>query len=253
MNIDKIKNSYFDYFEYIKSNFPDLDTKQVERLIENIVCTNTINEYSDVLNWYEKIKNNNENVLSEINLNEINNWKLSEKNIKHSTGKFFQVIGIRTLGGKDREIGSGWDQPFLKEVNNDGGVLGLLRTYINDLPHYLVQAKFEPGNYGKIQLSPTLQATFSNINKDHGGHLPYYYEFFEDWESSNSDYLFNSWLAEDGGRFYLKRNRGVVKQVEFNDIQIQNETFNWVSLFQIKKLLDLDAIVNPHLARLIFL
>ena len=41
----------------------------------------------------------------------------------------------------------------------------LVRTKINELPHYLVEAKYEPGNYNKLLLSPTLQATFSNINQ----------------------------------------------------------------------------------------
>ncbi|GIR20438.1 hypothetical protein CM15mP35_06990 [bacterium] len=51
------------------------------------------------------------------------------------------------------------------------------------MPHYLVQARFEPGNYGTIQLGPTLQATFSNFNQEHGGRKPYYSEFFEDYKS----------------------------------------------------------------------
>ena len=40
-----------------------------------------------------------------------------------------------------------------------------------------MQARFEPGNYGPIQISPTLQATFSNLNQEHGGRKPHYHEF----------------------------------------------------------------------------
>jgi len=39
-------------------------------------------------------------------------------------------------------------------------------------PHYLVQAKAEPGNYGLVSLSPSVQATFSNLERAHGGRAP---------------------------------------------------------------------------------
>ena len=41
----------------------------------------------------------------------------------------------------------GWDKPILTEPNFDGGILGLLRKRINGVPLYLVNVKFEPGNY----------------------------------------------------------------------------------------------------------
>ena len=36
-------------------------------------------------------------------------------------------------------------------------------------------------------------------------------------------------------------------------LELANENFNWVSLFQLKEILKTDAIVNPHLMRLMFL
>ena len=59
--------------------------------------------------------------------------------------------------------------------------------------------------------------------------------------------------SEDGGKFYKKRNRGLVKQVEYKDTYLVDENFVWVSLYQIKKLLNTNSLINPHLARLIFL
>ena len=126
-----------------------------------------------------------------------------------------------------------------------------IRTKIDQLPHYLVEAKFEPGNYNKILLSPTLQATFSNINQAHKGRKPYYYEFFEDYEKTEN-YLFNNWLTEDGGRLYNKRNLGLVKFIPHEEISLK-DGFIFLSMFQIKQLIRESSIVNPHLARLIFL
>ena len=52
-------------------------------------------------------------------------------------------------------------------------VYRLIRKEIKGIPHYLVQSKFEPGNIGKNQISPTVQATFSNIKKHNGKGNPY--------------------------------------------------------------------------------
>lgn len=58
---------------------------------------------------------------------------------------------------------------MITQVGYRGGVIGMIRKIINDIPHYLVDAKFEPGNYNKIQISPSVQATFSNLNRKHYG------------------------------------------------------------------------------------
>ena len=82
-------------------------------------------------------------------------------------GEFFKIIGVRVRSAK-REVDE-WDQPFIMQIGYKGGLIGLVRTFINGVPHYLVEAKFEPGNYGKVQLSPSVQATYSNINTIHLG------------------------------------------------------------------------------------
>ena len=43
-----------------------------------------------------------------------------------------------------------------------------------------MQAKIEPGNVNKIQISPTIQATKSNFMQTHGGKAPAYLEYFSD-------------------------------------------------------------------------
>jgi len=222
-------------------------------LVEHSMCTNTINDFVDVENWVSKTKKNFNTKIDEISLAEMSEWIVNDKKISHASGKFFEIIGLRIGSDSGREINWSWDQPIVKEHNFDGGVLCLMRSYINELPHYLVQARFEPGNYGPIQISPTLQATFSNLNQEHGGSKPNYHEFFSDFKNNNKDYKFNQWLSEDGGKFYLKRNRGLVKQVEYKDTYLLDDTFMWVSMYQIKQLLNVNSLINPHLARLIFL
>ena len=66
------------------------------------------------------------------------------------------MIGI-SIKNASREINS-WDQPFIKQHKLNGGIIGLVRKKIKGVPHYLVEAKFEPGNFNKIQISPSVQA-----------------------------------------------------------------------------------------------
>ena len=75
--------------------------------------------------------------------------------------------------------------------------------------------------------------------------------FFEDYENTEN-YLFNNWLTEDGGRLYNKRNLGLVKFIPHEEISLK-DGFIFLSMFQIKQLIRESSIVNPHLARLIFL
>ncbi len=252
MNKKIIKEEYESRVKLISQNFPNLEINEIENLVEHSMCTNLIIDFDSVVSWAEKVKDEFKTEIKELPLTSLEGWKVDSDKISHNSGKFFEILGLRVGSDAGREVSSGWDQPIVKEYNYDGGVLGLLRTYIEGLPHYLVQARFEPGNYGPIQISPTLQATFSNLNQEHGGRKPHYHEFFNDF-NEGKNYKFNSWLSEDGGKFYKKRNRGLVKQVNYEDTYIVDENFKWVSLHQIKKLMKYDALINPHLARLIFL
>ena len=126
-------------------------------------------------------------------------------------------------------------------------MLGIIRSRIDNVPHYLLEAKFEPGNYGFVQLSPTLQATFANINKKHGGRKPYFTELFVNRENDPKvEVLFEAWLSEDGGRLDRKRNKGILINVDYDEIKLPNDNFKWLSLYQIKKLIHEDAFVSPH-------
>ena len=67
---------------------------------------------------------------------------------------FFSIEGRRITNTK-REVNS-WDQPFIKQIGYKGGIIGLVRSKIKGVPHYLVDAKFEPGNFNDVQLSSSL-------------------------------------------------------------------------------------------------
>ena len=204
---------------------------------------------SDVKSWFQLKKEASGLVVENIALKDMRDWLIDDNtgDVYHQSKDFFVIRGIR-VSSDTRERGGGWDQPIVEQVGYDGGLLGLIRKRFSGIPHYLCEAKEEPGNYGKVQISPALQATFANLNQAHGGRKPRFSELFINRDSNKSvKVLFDSWLAEDGGRLHLKRNKGIMIEVDEDyEIDIPNDNFIWLSLYQIKTLLKEDAWINPH-------
>lgn len=225
-----------------------VDSLIIENMFEMLEERSAINTYEDILGWLKNLRNNPNMQIEDIPLSEMREWSLDtdKGKISHSTGDFFEIVGIRTQTN-EREVQSGWDQPLLRQVGFDGGLLGIIRSRINNVPYYLLEAKFEPGNYGFVQLSPTLQATFSNINKKHGGRKPHFCDLFLNRnDDPDVKVLFETWLSEDGGRLDRKRNKGILIEVDPDKIVVPNSNFKWVSLFQIKKLTYENSYLSPH-------
>ena len=91
-------------------------------------------------------------------------------NLNHS---FFSIAGFY----KVLENGVVVQQPVI--LQQEICLLVIICQEFNGVTHFLMQAKIEPGNINKIQLSPTIQATKSNFTQKHGGARPPYLEYFE--------------------------------------------------------------------------
>ena len=212
----------------------------------------SLNSIKDIKSWYRNIIKKSKIKIKTIPLNKCNNWKINTKGqMIHTSGSFYKVEGIRVIKSFKREVNKGWDQPMFTEPGYDGGILGLLKKNINKSPHYLINAKFEPGNYKFIQLSPTVQATFSNIKRSHGGREVKYLKYFKYPKKNNCKVIFKQWVSEEGGRLKNKRNLGIlVEHVGKSEFRIGSD-FKWITLNQIKELILENAIVNPHLRTLV--
>ena len=178
---------------------------RIETMLESIRDDNQLHNLDYVIEWFNKKREESDMIVEEIGINDLQKWSVDKKsgNICHDSNGFFEIIGIKVSNTFDREVGKkGWTQPII--AKNPGGILGLLMKKINGTPHYLLQAKAEPGNIGKLQLSPTLQATTSNLLKAHGGIRPLFAEYFDN--PKNAKIIYAKWQSEDGGRFYLKSN-----------------------------------------------
>ena len=106
--------------------------------------------------------------INKINLSKLQKWVFNEKEIYHETKRFFRIVGIKINSNfYKKKI---WYQPII--VQKEIGILGIIKNIKTN--KYLLQAKVEPGNINKIQISPTVQATKSNYSRIHGGkNIPY--------------------------------------------------------------------------------
>ena len=239
--------------EVLEKNGYSLDSDtilRIQTMLESIRDDNQINKLDYIIEWFNKKREESDMIVEEIGIKDLDKWDIDHNsgNVKHESGGFFEVIGVKVSNTFDREVGKkGWTQPMI--AKNPGGILGIIMKKINGIPHYLLQAKAEPGNIGKLQLSPTLQATTSNLLKAHGGAKPLFAEYFDD--ENNPKIIYAKWQSEDGGRFHLKSNYNMIVEVNKDEELKIPDSFVWVTLYQIKQLMKIENFVGPHVRGII--
>lgn len=194
-------------------------------------CISTV----DVPDWLERRTRVANATVRRIPIADLDGWSFSPEtgNLRHRSGRFFTVEGLRV-----ERPGVSWEQPII--VQPEIGILGILATEFDGVLHFLMQAKMEPGNPNLVQLSPTVQATRSNYSQAHGGARVRYLEHFLDRDPSRV--LADVLQSEHGSWFYRKRNRNMIVEVD-PDVPVYDD-FCWLTLGQIGALLHLDNVVN---------
>lgn len=157
-----------------------------------------------------------------------------EGSIHNRNHSFFQITGFQY----QEEEGPVHTQPIL--IQPEIGYLGILCKELDGVMHFLMQAKIEPGNVNKIQLSPTIQATKSNFTQRHGGAKPPYLDYF--LHANQHEVVVDQIQSEQSSRFYKKRNRNIVVRIE-KEIPVL-PSHRWMTLGQIKQLMREDNLVN---------
>ncbi|MGW1291189.1 NDP-hexose 2,3-dehydratase family protein, partial [Streptomyces sp. NPDC002586] len=131
---------------------------------------------ADVSGWLEDFGRRAYTRVERIPLDRLEGWREDPGtgDIRHETGRFFAVEGLRVQnpGGPV----TGWDQPIINQP--EIGILGILAKEFDGTLKFLMQAKVEPGNRNGLQLSPTVQATRSNYTRVHRGRTVPYLEYF---------------------------------------------------------------------------
>jgi oxidase EvaA len=205
-----------------------------------IFTDSAINSNLEINSWLERNKKKTKVSVMQVPINKLRNWVVEKNtgNIHHESGRFFSIEGIRV--STDWGLVKVWEQPII--IQPEIGILGILTKKINGVLHFLMQAKIEPGNINQVQISPTLQATKSNYTRVHNGRQPLLLEYFNGGKQVNV--LLDQLQSEQGGRFFRKRNRNIIIQVDADEDVLVPDNFIWMTLGQIKNLMRQDNLVN---------
>lgn len=195
-----------------------------------------VNSTLDLLDWIQELNKTTYVNINECSINESSFWFYDDYNgeVLNRKRSFFSIKGMRRF--ENGEFTG--EQPII--IQPEIGYLGIICRKIDGVLNFLMQAKIEPGNVNCVQISPTIQATKSNFTRAHGGKLPTYFELFE--HSERYEVIYDQIQSEQATRFYKKRNRNMIMIVD-EEFEIHSN-FRWMTLGQIKKLMEVDNLVN---------
>lgn len=154
--------------------------------------------------------------------------------IQNPKGAFFSIAGMKYAAQGTADF----FQPVI--LQEEIGFLGILCCKIQGVLHFLMQAKIEPGNVNRIQISPTVQATKSNFTQQHGGRRPDFLDYFS--QAIPRHVLVDQVQSEQSSRFLKKRNRNMV--VLHPEIVPETDTHKYMTLGQIKRLMREPNLIN---------
>jgi dTDP-4-dehydro-6-deoxy-alpha-D-glucopyranose 2,3-dehydratase len=206
-----------------------INYKNILSSMENI--DGPLGSYDSIKDAFLK-SNKKKFIVREIGISNLEDWSFdAQENLVHKSNAFFKLTGINK-----NESNSG----IL--LQGDIGTLGILCCFYEDMLHFLIQFKQEPGNILQSQLSPTLQATLSNQNKKHGGNAPKYMDYFQ--KANKENLVIQKNLPEQGGRYWKKYNNNIIVLTDFFE---PDKNFKWMTLGQIFKFSEIDSSINSCL------
>lgn len=210
--------------------------KTLYRLAKSWAAAEGVCQTEEILRWIQQRNREIHTAIEPVTLEECAPWYYDEKEgcIRNQNRSFFTVMGVRKKNGN----GTVLSQPII--LQDEIGYLGIICHEFNGVMHFLMQAKIEPGNVNKIQLSPTIQATKSNFTQKHGGAKPPYLDYF--LNADRYEIIVDQIQSEQSSRFFKKRNRNTIIYVE-EDVKVL-PSHRWMTLGQIKYLMRKDNLVN---------
>ena len=208
-------------------------------------------DISSILRWVKARQKKVKTVSKIINLNQCKDWFLDKNNnLFHKSQQFFKVKGVETKGAAGREVKS-WTQPILTQKH--GGVLAFISRQTKKYgTQFLIDVRIEPGDDSILKISPSFQATQSNMNRAHGGKRPKFYDIVI--QNKGAELIYYTIHNEEGARFWKKSNWNVIVKLKNpNDKRIKGDNYRWVSFKQIKKLALKNRYVNPFVKTILFI
>jgi oxidase EvaA len=196
------------------------------------------NNFDSLIRWITYLKTHFEFQVGLVPLNQVKGWRRDDAELRHESGRFFSVIGV-SVTASSREVHS-WQQPLIESAK--GGLLCFVCQKKENVLHFLVQGRVEPGNFDGVELAPTLQCTPANYDRDRPEHFPPFYELIVNAKPEQVRY--SSLQSEEGGRFYHDENRYLIIEIE-PDMELDlPENYNWMTLRQMKEFIRFNNFFN---------
>lgn len=195
-----------------------------------------ITETDQILSWVAEKNKNLKVAIVKNKLSDSTNWFYDDEfgEIRNQNNSFFRIRGLKHYN--DGLLVT--EQPVF--IQDEIGYLGIICKETDGVLYLLMQAKIEPGNVNKIQISPTIQATKSNFTQLHGGRKPAYLDYF--LNADRHTIFFDQIQSEQSSRFLGKRNRNIMIKVD-EDIEVL-PSHMWMTMGQLKQLMRIDNLVN---------
>jgi oxidase EvaA len=202
-----------------------------------------LHSFDYLLSWLTGIKADSELVVRPCPLNMMTEWMERDGEIVHRDGKFFKVAGV-SVSIAGREVTS-WSQPVIVPVQCY--LCAFIIKEIKGVPHFLVQAKLECGNYDGVELAPTVQCLTGR--EGNPGENPLfdnilYFDYVIN--AKRESVLYDSIQSEEGGRFYHDRNRYMLIWAEEDFPTEEPPSHVWMTRRQIYGFLRFNNFVNAQ-------
>lgn len=169
-------------------------------------------------------------------LKDVKGWDINEYDISRKDEEYFKVVGVKVTISS-REVSS-WSQPLVQPQQQ--GLCAFIIKEIGSVPHFLVQAKLECGNYDVMELAPTVQCLTGKYHSS-GDKLPFLSYVLN---APKDQILFDTFQSEEGGRFYHEQNRNMLIKVG-NDFPIEvPDNYRWMTLNQLYSFLKFNNFLN---------
>ena len=191
------------------------------------------------LEWRESVNRANAFGCEPIKFSESSHWAFRRGVLRHSTGGFFSLAGLRAES-RDERLN---DVERLIILQPETAINGFItRRGAGTGTEVLFQGRVEPGNVGGMQLAPTVQSTEANIRRLHGGNAPPLVEYFI--QPRVEHVQFDELQSEEASRYYGKYNRNVALDVPVG-VEIEHpDHFRWLGCDALRSLVGSDNILN---------
>lgn len=188
------------------------------------------------LSWLSRQKAMYNLLVTSKPMKDVQGWNINEYDISHEDNEYFRVIGVKVTIS-NREVSS-WCQPLVQPLQK--GLCAFIIKSIGGIPHFLVQAKLECGNFDVMELAPTVQCLTGKyiLGTNNQPFVSYVLN------APQNQIIFDTLQSEEGGRFYHEQNRNMLIKVG-DDFPIEvPDNYRWMTLYQLFRFLAFNNFLN---------